>query len=159
MSVAVTRDDELFLPQPVNISKARRQHMGDTSHNDEDDVTAKEDRMEAAITAMAQAVTTQALKNGNGVKETMGDRVHKFAPTVLMIGALLITTSRGMGASDVTQAKAVEHAEERAAAAEVIAKRAQLNVQMLDTYNRELERAIIASRANIKLPSYPVLDK
>ena len=72
--------EEIVERYPVDIAKARRQNSGDKGHeppaigeqvHGEDAVTAKEDRMEAAITAIAEssalvahAVALQSSKNG-----------------------------------------------------------------------------------------------
>lgn len=80
------------------------------------------------------------------------DRAFTIIPTFLMCATLLVTVGRSTGSTETSM-------EARLIQAQKDATRAQQNVLLLDTYNRELERAIMQAKTTIKLPSYPVLDK
>lgn len=77
---------------------------------------------------------------------------------LLISGTDKFKTSESTLAAQITEAKTQAVDAKRAADdAAKEAKRANLNNALLDTYNRELERALI--KKGIPLPSYPILQK
>jgi len=155
---------EHVLPNHLITEKtASLQNKSNQPHG-EVDMTVKEDRLEAALTVLAQAVALQTEREATRPSEVKRLWLPICAAVFISLGPQL-WTANVMTRSNQDDLKALltdartlaTEAKRDAADAAKEAKKANLNNAMLDTYNRELERALI--RKGVALPSYPTLEK
>ena len=148
---------------PNTTTKVPPKYIGDLAHLTEDtmpprrvneDFDEAEDRhnFRLAMIAMARAVTDKPTPS-------RGESIKAWAPT--MLTALVLAV--GFVRYDTTRENksGFELGDLRAKYEQVLVenRRYQNNVLMLEAYQRELERALIQAKANIKLPAFPVLQK
>lgn len=147
----------------------------DDKHEDEDmpprrtgeHATFDADGYESLMRMMAQSAMRAderiaAVIETRAPAETMAEKLLKWVSPLMMVGVLVVTTTRSYSTSENNLSQQIselkmEH-KNAIALADEKAKQALKNVLMLDTYNRELERALI-KQGKVNLPPYPTLEK
>lgn len=157
-----TEKPNIFWPQSVDSSE-EDQDMGIRRSTHE--TQALDESIENLMRMVAQsqmrtderiavAMETRAMN----ATDSALDKFLKWVSPLMMMGVLIVTTTRSYSTSEATLSQQVAEAKSAIARAEERAKQAQTNVLMLDTYNRELERALI-KQGKVNLPPYPQLDR
>lgn len=156
---------------PSFISKPGQQDNGDISHGADMTKQEEADQREAihalllSGTALNKAVAQRleqpaaaVVVAANGSKWTGWIQTGVICGMLLVSGTNTFKTSESDLRTEVREAKTqASEAKRDAGDAAKEAKKANLNNALLDTYNRELERALI--RKGVALPSYPTLEK